>query len=1021
MYTKLLITKKMTRKIAAVALLSWTLFHFQCNELSAAPTGGDYASYVNPMVGTDFHGHTFPGAAYPFGMIQLSPDTRPKTGDWDGCSGYHYSDEYIYGFSHTHLSGTGCDDLCDILLMPVRDYKGGLDNSLYRSRFSHGNETAEPGFYKIFLDTPRVSARVTVGRRIGLHEYSYEGEGSKQLIIDLKHRDQLRGSRIAQVDDYCVEGYRISKSWADNQHEHFFILFDQPISEFKAYGNEGALISFGDKSNTVTARVSLSSVSEDNARENLLSEGAASSINRIAPRAEAMPGFEFMREQARAEWNSYLSKIEVSGGSEEQLTTFYTALYHTAIHPSLLSDANGEYRGMDGQVHNTEGKFDRYTVFSIWDTFRALHPLFTIIERNRTLDFLKTFQSIYDEGGKLPIWELNGYETNCMIGFNSVSVIVDAFVKGIDGFDYAKMFEAMVESSKKHEFGLDSFYRDGAVLADHEHESVSKTLEYAYDCWCIWRMANQLQQYGQNDSYDIIADEYYAYAQQWRSIFDPSTGFMRPRLNGRWLTPFDPREVNNHFTEANSWQYSFFVPQDIYGHIEALGGPEKYIARLDGLFTANSQTTGRTQSDITGLIGQYAHGNEPSHHIPYLYNFAGQPWKTQERVREILTTLYTSAPDGLCGNEDCGQMSAWYVMSALGIYDVCPGSGQLSLTSPLFDYAVIHLENGKDFSISAPGASEGKLYISSASLDGNAYSKSWIDHSDIMAGKSLIFKLSDKAMKNSDGSSRAFGIAEEDRPVSKMEQWIITAPSIDIENDVINGPATVRINNITWGGYSEYAIVSTEEADRLIAGEIGTGVNFQRYRNSFTIDESCTILAHNVANGQLSAMTRTDISRVKREMSIDVQSRYNPQYNAGGDEGLIDGRRGNENWRTGGWQGYQDTDFTAIVDLGSVKDISLIGAGFCQDARSWIWMPRYVEFYVASEDKEFRKVGRIDSSTDPEDYEVQTHDISLSLSNSDGSAIRYIKVFAKNFGTIPEWHPGHGGEGFIFIDEIWVK
>lgn len=986
----------------------------------------DYANYVNPMVGTDLHGHTFPGATYPFGMVQLSPDSRPSAGDWDGCSGYHYSETYIYGFSHTHLSGTGCDDLCDVLLMPVRNYKGGLDGESYRSAFSHEDEKAEPGYYEVFLADPKVRARMTVGKRSGVHEYSYEGAGSQQIIIDLKHRDALQGSRLTKVDDYTVEGYRISKSWADHQHVHFYIVFDQKISDWKAFGEEGALITFGSGEGRLTARIGISSVSEANARENLISDGAAASEGAL--RAERLPQFEYVRAHAREEWNKYLSKIEVSGGRLDQMKNFYTSLYHTAIHPSLYSDANGEYRGMDGSIHSTGGDFERYTVFSVWDTFRALHPLFTMIERKRTVDFMKTFLSAFEEGGRLPMWELWGYETNCMIGFNAVSVVADAFSKGIDGFDYERMFEAMVESARRQERGVESFFEDGAVLANKEHESVSKTLEYAYDSWCISQMANYLQAYTKKVDYEIVADEFYGYAQQWRNIFDASTGFMRPRLNGRWLTPFNPREVNNHFTEANSWQYSFFVPQDVQGHIEALGGDELYCAKLDALFTAPEQTTGRDQADITGLIGQYAHGNEPSHHIPFLYNFAGKPWKTQERVRSILETMYAPTPDGLCGNEDCGQMSAWYVMSSLGLYNVCPGSEILCLTTPLFSDATIHIDGGNDFRIKTnplSGESGDTQYIAFATLGGANYTKSFIDFDDILAGKELVFRTSAKP-------SGSFGIASADRPSSKLDKWIVDMPVFNLENDIISGPTKISINNISAGGYAEYAVLygTDEEIEETISNASEKAIKFSRYNGSIEIDRKCTILAHTVLDGQLSNMVRCDIRRVATDKKVKILSKYNPQYNAGGDEGLIDSFRGAHNWRTGGWQGYQDTDFTAIVDLLKPTDVHEIGGGFCQDVRSWIVYPTYIECYVARKasgkdgwpvDSDFQYVGKVNNTISVEDTESRLQDLVCKVAAGAGDGIRYVKLFAKNFGPLPDWHPGAGGEAFIFIDEILIK
>ncbi|MBR6457284.1 MAG: GH92 family glycosyl hydrolase, partial [Bacteroidales bacterium] len=592
--------------------------------------------YVNPFAGTDVHGHTFPGAVYPFGQIQLSPDTRPNSGDWDGCSGYHYSDSLIYGFSHTHLSGTGCDDWCDILVVP-----GGRP-----SRFRHTHEKASPGYYEVRLDDTQVLAKLAAGRRCAIHEYTFKGDA--QIVIDLQHRDALEDYSLTVKGDDCY-GHRTSSSWARHQQVHFYMFFSEPVSKVDIQGPK-ATLKF--KGKQITIRVGISSVSWQNARYNLYKE---------------LPfTLQTLKAGTEKAWEAYLSKLPCPYSDRERKTRFYTALYHTAIHPSLYSDANGEYRGMDGAVHKADG-WERYTVFSLWDTFRGLHPLLTEIEPERTVDFIRSMLSVYDEAGKLPVWELSGWETDCMIGYNSAPVIADAIARGLGGFDYEHAFEALVASAHNPAYGMDSFRRNGLVLADDEHESVSKTLEYAFDDWCVAQVALRL---GHMAEYE----EFMTSSQYWKNVLDPQTGFMRARLNGRWYSPFDPREVNNNYTEANSWQYSFFVPHDIPGLINALGGSEAFEARLDALFDAPEQTTGRNQADITGQIGQYAHGNEPSHHIAYLYDAVGRPDKREARVNQILETLYTSAPDGLCGNEDCGQMSAWYVLSALGRYPVCPVS-----------------------------------------------------------------------------------------------------------------------------------------------------------------------------------------------------------------------------------------------------------------------------------------------------------------------------------------------------------
>ena len=832
--------------------------------------------FVNPFVGTDAHGHTCPGAVYPFVMINLSPDTRPNPGDWDGCSGYHYSDSLIYGFSHTHLSGTGCDDWCDILINPGPDVP---------STFSHANEKASPGYYEVLLDKAGgIRVKLAAGRRSAIHEYTFKGSLAS-ITVDLSHRDPLEEYSI-QSNRNAVWGYRSSNSWARHQKVYFYIDFSKPAFKEDKLG-EKATFFFPGKD--VTLRVGISSVSWENAKANLMSDYPKSLNARKKATQEA--------------WNAYLAKLECPYKDKEHRTRFYTALYHTAIHPSLYSDVNGEYRGMDGKVHRADG-WDRYTVFSLWDTFRGLHPLLTEIEPERTVDFVKSMLSIYDEAGKLPVWELSGWETNCMIGYNAAPVIADAIMRGLKGFDYEHAFQAMLASARNGEFGLDSFRRNGLVLADDEHESVSKTLEYAFDDWCVAQVALKL---GHMAEYE----EFMKSSQYWTNVLDPETKFMRARLNGRWFSPFDPREVNNNYTEANSWQYSFFVPQDIPGLIEALGGPEAFEARLDALFEAPEQTTGRNQADITGQIGQYAHGNEPSHHIAYLYDAIGRPEKREARVNQILETLYSSAPDGLCGNEDCGQMSAWYVLSSLGKYPVCPVSVILS----------------------------------------------------------------------------------------EAEESIVPNPAFVMQSDIFTDSLTVAIQ----GEGTIYYTVADGSA--------------QKYQGPFTVYEPCLLTAWAERDGTRSFVTRSRVRQVQKDRAIKILSRYNRQYNAGGDEGLIDSTRGGTNWRTGGWQGYQDTDFVAILDLLQERHLSVIGAGFCQDARSWIWMPRYVEFSVSDDGVNFTPVGRLDTTVDPQDYVVQTWDADIPV---DCTA-RYVKYFAKNFGTIPEWHPGAGYPGFIFTDEVWAR
>ena len=951
-----------------------------------------YADRVNPFVGTDFHGHTFPGAAYPFGMIQLSPDTRGD--DWDGCSGYHYSDKTIKGFSHTHLSGTGCADLCDIRIMPVvRWYDGPVSEEKYESPFSHDSEEAVPGYYAVHLDRWDVDAELTVGRRMGAHRYTYPRGVEPQLIVDLKPRDQVVESTIERVGDYALQGCRRSHDWADDQVLYFYMKFSRPIiDEQIVHDPKGAsaVLTFGrgkgaSHGRELLVQVGISSVSAENAKANMESENVLF--------RNAVFSFDLLNEATRREWDKFLSKIEVEG-DEEDMRVFYTALYHTALAPALYSDVDGRYRGMDGKIHVAQG-FDRYHIFSLWDTYRTLHPLFNIIERKRTVDFIKSMLSIYDEAGKLPRWELSANETDCMIGYSSAPMIADAVAKGITGFDRKKALSAMVETANKAEYGIDVYRDNGLVLAEREHESVSKTLEYAVDDWCIAEVARRLGD-------KRTEEEFLKRSTYWRNIYDPMTGFMRPRVNGIWLDPFDPTEVNVHYTEANSWQYSFHVQHDVNGLISVSGGDRSMEDWLDELFSSSSETAGWTSADMTGMIGQYAQGNEPSHHIAYLYSYAGVPWKTQQTVRRIMAELFTDNPDGLCGNEDCGQMSAWYVMSALGFYPVTPGADYYVFGSPLFRNAVIHLENGKDFTIRAPRNSRRNVYINHIMRDGSPYTKSYLRWADVEAGHTFVLGMDNDP--NPD-----FGQLEEDRPEQLVEVPFVGNPWFKVASPVFNAFTKVEIEALDKDWRIWYRILP----------EGGTaGASFEPYEKPFTISNNCTIEAYCTdAEGNSSFTSRTSLRRIENSYKVTIVHPYSKLYTGGGDQAIVDGVRGSENFRLGGWQGYQHCDFEAIIDLGREKHIRGLSAGFLQDTRSWILLPQWVEFYTSRDGENYINQGRLDNEVDPQDYTRQIHEFSLPL----GVDARYVKVVAKNFGILPEWHIGAGGGAHLFVDEVTIK
>ena len=640
-----------------VCLLGIALLFAACGDKSLT-------SYVNPMVGTDGHGHTFPGAIVPFGQIQPSPDTRLQ--GWDGCSAYHYSDDTIYGFSHTHLSGTGCEDYGDVLLMPVVG-KCPLDRDQYKSYFSHRSEVAKAGYYRVLLDDNGTTVELTADRRVAYHRYSYAQRKNNGFVLDLHHRDVLLSGKIMERDGLIV-GWRESSAWNPDQHLFYAIRGNVPFKEviYNADSTQ-ARVMIGD-AEQLELQVAISGVDI---------EGAVGNLN-----AAEYKDFDAARKGADSTWEAALGKLKVKGGSKEQRRCFYTALYHCMTSPYLWSDADGRYRGTDNEIHVADKGREVYTVFSLWDTYRALHPLLTQIEPERTVDFVYTAMKNYEQGGELPMWELASHETHCMIGYHAVPMMLEAYNYlhendgTLAGYTPKQLLEAMVATSNRTEAHRE-YAKQGYLSSEIDNESVSKTLEYAYDDWCIAQMA-------QIAGDTATARTYWIRSQSWQNVID-SNGFAHPKRNGAWVTPFEPTEVNNHFTEANSWQYSTYVPHDIDAWVSHLGGKDKAVAFLDSLFEGHNTMSGRDQIDVTGLIGMYAHGNEPSHHAAWLYTFLGQPEKTEKYVHKILGELYSSMPDGLCGNEDCGQMSAWYVLAALGMYEICPGSGIWCHTTSIFE------------------------------------------------------------------------------------------------------------------------------------------------------------------------------------------------------------------------------------------------------------------------------------------------------------------------------------------------
>jgi predicted alpha-1,2-mannosidase len=948
------------------------LFLFLCVPVFAQR---DLTRYVNPFIGTAGHGHTFPGAIVPFGMVQLSPDTR-LTG-WDGCSGYHYSDSIVYGFSHTHLSGTGISDYGDILLMP----SVGEIRQPHTSRFQHRNETASPGYYSVKLDDDNILVELTATTRVGMHRYTFPATNEANIIIDLAHRDKLIDYGLRIIGKRTVVGWRRSQAWAKDQIVYFALEFSQP---FTSHGEENVKTSFrfaAESGAPILVKVGISSVDVQGALKNLHTELAHWDFDKV-------------RSDAKALWNADLNKIAVTGGTDAQLTNFYTALYHAMTAPNVFMDVDGRYRDRDFKTQ-TARDFTNYTVFSLWDTFRAAHPLYTIIDHKRTRDFIKTFLAQYEQGGRLPVWELAANETDTMIGYHAVSVIADAAVKGIGGFDLSKAFAAMKHSAELREHrGLGAYIDKGFLEMEEERESVSKVLEYAYDDWCIAEVARLLRE---SEDYE----RYSARAQSYKNMFDPVSGFMRARSNGNWVEPFDPREVTFGFTEANSWQYTFFAPHDVSGLIKLMGGRRKFAAKLDQLFAADTRTTGREQVDITGLIGQYAHGNEPSHHMAYLYNYVGQPWKTQSRVQQIMNEFYKPEPDGLIGNEDCGQMSAWYVLSAAGFYPVTPGSTVYAIGSPLFPEVRFNLENGKSFVVRASGISDRNIYIQSATLNGKRYDKSFLQHEDLMIGGELVLKMGSQP-------NFSWGTGRGNEPVSRIVlPEIVAVPVIKASARTFRNRLAISLTPIS--GKAVHYTLDGSQPDS----------NSPRFAKPFVITSNATVKALAIAaDGTRSRVATAKFHRIPHDWKITLESKYSSQYTGGGDFALIDGIRGTTNWSGGGWQGYQGKDFVAVIDLGNVQKISQIGAGFLQDAGSWIWMPSRVHFNFSTDGKFYGPVVTITNEVPDRAGGTVMKDFVKTIPPQNA---RYIRIRAVNFGKIPSWHPGSGGDAWIFVDEVIVK
>ena len=753
-------------KVASVLVALLVAVGLATSSCSRQETCNDYTQYVNVFIGTGGHGHTYPGAVVPHGAIQPSPDTRIY--GWDACSGYYYNDSTINGFSHTHLSGTGCCDLGDVLIMPtvgeqdITQEEERGQTKAYASAFSHEREKAEPGYYSVMLDRYGIKAEITSTTRGAIHRWTFPKTEDAGVIVDLDYslEDQTNiGMQLEVISDTEVVGHKMTKFWAFDQYINFYAKFSKPftytiVDDTVTVGDKQkprrkALLKFAgtEEGEVIYAKVGVSAVDIDGAKNNVLSE---------------IPEWDFdgVKAAAHQRWNEYLAKIDIETGDADHRAIFYTALYHAGLQPYTFTDADGRYYGMDMKVHQGDAEKPVYTIFSTWDTFRAWHPLQTIIAPEFNGELVKSLLLKAREGGILPMWELCSNYTGCMIGYHSVPIIADAYIKGYRDIDINEAYKAMRRTAEYDTTGIIApkavtailmnqakYWKNkvGYVPCDKDNEAVAKALEFAYNDWCIAQIAKEV-----GDTAGVAL--YENFAKAYKIYYDPEVGYMRGKdSEGKWRTPFDPARSTHRsddYCEGNAWQWSWFVPHDPEGLMDLVGGKDVFLSKLDALFAASSEITGESVSaDISGLIGQYAHGNEPSHHIIHFYNYAGQPWKTQELVDQVLYTLYFNNDNGLSGNEDCGQMSAWYILNAMGFYQVCPGKPVYSIGRPLYDKVTINLTNGKKFVIEAINNSRENKYIQSMELNGKALTEPFFTHDDIMQGGKLVFTMGNTPKK----------------------------------------------------------------------------------------------------------------------------------------------------------------------------------------------------------------------------------------------------------------------------------
>lgn len=966
--------KFISRSLAVLSIIMSLQFTYAQKKLNAP------VDFVNPFIGTGGHGHTFPGAAYPFGMMQLSPDTRLE--GWDGCSGYHYSDSLIYGFSHTHLSGTGVPDYCDVLFMPgygAFQFNNGKDGKEgYRSAFNKTSEHAQPGYYAVFLDKYQIQVELTVGKRTGIHHYQYPSSKGQWLLVDLKHRDPLIAAGFTKYQQNELGGYRISKAWADEQYVYFRTKFNKNIKEIKFSEDSLKIILFFEDngSRDLYAQIGISAVDANGANKNLDSE--FSKFN-----------FKKLWKATEKRWNDMLSRIQIEDENKTEKIIFYTALYHNLIHPSLFQDVDGRYRGMDLKIHFTTDE-DHFTVFSLWDTYRSTHPLYQLVYPEYNSKFIRTFLRQYQECGHLPVWELAGNETWCMIGNHSIPVIANAFHHRQLDFDTILAKEAITKTILNGTNTGMKFMRKGFISANDESESVSKTIENSVD-------------FAAAHSIGCLSGTPY-HPDAYKNLYNPQSGFFQSKLNNKFMEPFNPKEVNHHYTEANAYQYLFGAHHDIPGLMSLFilkrknqSYEEMFRQRLDSLFMTESDMSGRLLPDVTGLIGQYAHGNEPSHHMAYLYDVAA-PFQAQQMIQKIKHGFYKDAPDGLIGNEDCGQMSSWFVFSALGFYPVNPFDAHYYLGYPSFRKAIIQVPGKKPITIQTIQNGEAKQ-VNGFKINGKKENLRF----QINSGDQLEFLIGNSNI--SPGNFKEI--------VSDSSGYVIK-PYVKKGDRVFNDSTVVILASI-----QKLPIEYTYDT---------TSKKVYFFNDSLVIKENTNLFFRHRQMNNKNEWLMSSFTPKPKGMKLHLYTPYAAHYTGGGADALIDGLTGSEDYKDGLWQGYQGKDLTLTIELDQPKMVNHMGIRFIQDQPSWIMMPEEVTFWGSLDSLNFEKLNSVQNTTPKETEEKVIQEFSFDFNSSgigaeksNSKAVRFIKIQAKNPGKLPSWHRGAGGDSWLFTDEIILR